>query len=263
VSKSLDKEDEFSVNFAFANTYIAEQALHGPNFYVDNGALQIISFNKYAKNVLKLGHFNFKRPSFSCFEKYSDNFHIPLKPEIAKSFDLKLFRKDFVFRQMNPSPLTYLQNIPLLMPYFEGEKKPNFSNIFFRHIYKAIKYSIQTKNENNTQPPYSFIFNGTNDLNKKIGIFQEFIETGVSRTREEFEEKEFNEKYANYSEKGKEKIKEMLDEEVNIKSEKIRIEENLDTFFQFSEESIISLLPFCEGDINLLDYSYNKKEDEE
>lgn len=253
-------KDYFSANFALSNAYQAEKSLHGSSLYLDNGILQMVSFNKYAKNLLRFAHFQFKKASFDCFDNHEDVFSSSAEANIPEVVEIKLFRKEYHFRQLNPSPLTYLQNLSLIMPYLTDEKKPDLSNIYYKHIYHAIKRGITRKKDGVLKPPPSFIFNGTNDLNNDIGILYEFLSTGKSKTREDLGEKKFNEENANVSEEGKRKIKELLNQEVEIDIEKIKIEDCKNQLFGMTEETLTGLMLMLDGDLELLDYRDENEE---
>lgn len=250
------KEDYFSANFALANAYQAEKALHGPSLYLDNGILHIIAFNKYAKNLLRFAHFLFKKASFDCFNESDDMYNtISDEAHIPYPIEIKLFRKEYQFRELNPSPLTYLQNIPLLTEYLDGIKSPDLSNIFFKHVFNAIKQGITRNKGEELKAPPSFIFNGTNDLTNDIGIFQEFLTIGKSQTQEEAKEKKFNEQYANLTEEGKKKMKELMERTVELEFEPIAISACGNQLYDLSENELSTLLIVLEGDIDQLDYN--------
>jgi hypothetical protein len=249
------KDDYFSANFALSNAYHAEKSLHGSTLYVENGILHMLSFNKYARNLLRLSHFLFKKTSFDCFENNDDMpYTLSDEPSIANPLSMKLFRKEYQFRELNASPLSYLQNVPLLIEYLKETKSADLSNIFFKHIFHAIQLGINRKKDTPLKPPPSFIFNRTNDLKNDIGILQEYITTGKSKIREDLKEIEFNKKHANVTEEGKRKIKELMQQEVEVDIELIDICECKDFLYTLSEEMLNGFLIMSKGDIEQLDY---------
>ncbi|MDD1443483.1 hypothetical protein MEO93_24640 [Dolichospermum sp. ST_sed3] len=254
LSKLNKKEDFFSANFALSNAYLAEKTLKGSSFYVDNGILQLISFNKFARNILRFSHYHFREATFDCLSNHEEVFYLPPEAFTTEPIEINLFRKDYKFIMLNPSPLTYLQNLPRIMVFLIDKEKPDKSNIFYNHIYDAIKKGINRKTFKNSKPPRSFIFNGTNDFSVDIGIFYEFLSEGKSMTREELKENKFDKEHANLTEEGKKKMKEFLDEEVEIDLVTIKIDEHKDTIFNFSEEILSCLKIMLEGNVNLLDY---------
>ncbi|PKP40782.1 MAG: hypothetical protein CVT93_10560 [Bacteroidetes bacterium HGW-Bacteroidetes-10] len=254
VSKVNLSEDYFSANFAMANTYIAERSLHGPNLYLDNGILQLISFNKYGKNILRFSHFHFKEREFNCFEDCDDVFSISSEPCIPNLIEINLFRKTYHYRNLNPSPLTYLQSLSSIIPFLEEKVLPDLSNIYYKHIFHAIKFGVSEKRVKDLKLNPSFIFNQTYDLDVEIGIFHEYISTGKSKTKEEKKEREFENKYADCPAEAKQEIKEFLDQECDIKLTPIRLENFGDFIYSLSEEMFSTLLLIIEGDLDQLDY---------
>jgi len=255
LSNLKSEEDYFSANFALSNAYLAEKSLGGPSLYLDSGILQMISFNKYAKHILRFAHFQFKTASFNCFDNYDYLTSPSAEAIISDPVEIKLFRKEYQFINLNPSPLTHLQNIPIIMSYLTDKENPDLSNIYYKHIYNAIKKGINRKKLKGSKPPQSFIFNGTNDLSNDIGILYEFLATGESKTREDIKEKKFNEEHANLTEEGKSKIRELMNQVVKLDVETIKIEESKNDLFKMNEETLISLSIMFEGDLQLLDFS--------
>ncbi len=94
------KDDYFSANFALSNAYQAEKSLHGSSFFLENSILQIMSLNKYSQNLLRFAHFQFKNASFDCFNNNEGNNNsLTDAAIIPDSVDIKLFRKEYQFRQ--------------------------------------------------------------------------------------------------------------------------------------------------------------------
>jgi len=250
------KEDYFSANFALSNAYQAEKTLHGSSLYLDNGILHMMSFNKYTKNLLRFAHFQFKKASFDCFDNSEDLFSsITDEANIPDAVEVKLFRKEYQFRQLNPSPLTYLQNLPEMIEYLDGVKSPDLSNIFYKHIFNAVKQGISRKKGDALKPPPSFLYNGTNDLSNDIGILYEFLSTGKSKTREDLKEKKnYEEHYARLNDEGKKKMKELMEQTVEIDLVQIDISECKNQLYSLSEEMLNGLMFILKGDIDQLDY---------
>jgi hypothetical protein len=260
LSKVNQTEDYFSANFAMANTYLAEKSLHGPNLYLDNGILQMISFNKFGRNILRFSHFHFKESVFNCFEDYDDVFSISSETSIPNLVEINLFRKSYHFRNLNPSPLTYLQSLSFIIPFLEEKKQPDLSNIYYKHIFHAIKFGISEKRVKDMKPIPSFIFNQTNDLNVEIGIFHEYISTGISKTKEEKKEREFEKEYSDYPEENKQKIKEFLDQEADIELIPFKLDSFGESIYSLSEEFFTTIISIIEGDLDQLDYKETDKQ---
>jgi hypothetical protein len=248
-------EDYFSANFAMANTYSAEKLLHGANLYIDSSLLQLISYNKFAKNLLQFGHFQFKNASFDCFDNHENVFNLKAESIIPKPIELKLFRKDYQFSLLNPAPLTFLQNLPAINKYLCEELKADLTNIYYKHIYNLLRKGINGSKKKDIKAPPSFIFNGTNDLTNDIGILYEFLSTGKSKTRLELKEKKFQEENKNVSAKGKKEIRKLMDQTVEIELIKIKIEDCKESLYELNEETLTTLIEFIlEGNIEQLDY---------
>ena len=178
-SKSIRKEDVFSANFSLSNAYIAEPQLKGPYLYLDNYILQLLSGNLYAKNIMRYSLFFSEQIMFDPFEEYEDLFYLPSRAEISKTIELSLFRKTYYFRQVNPSPLTYLQIVPEIMPFLEGKKKANIGHIF-KDIFLSIKNGPSKNDIINKKLPSPYFYIIRNDIEDSIDVVPEFIEKGTS-----------------------------------------------------------------------------------
>ncbi|MBZ0181488.1 MAG: hypothetical protein K8F60_03455 [Melioribacteraceae bacterium] len=264
VSKTSNEEDFFSANFALSNVFIAEKELHGPNLYVDNNILQMLSFDKYARNILRFAHFIFRESAFDCFKDNEDVFSFISEPNIPDPIKIILFRKEFIFRRLNPSPLTYLQNLPKLNPYLKKEKIPSLENIFYKHILNAIEIGISKKTLEKLNPPPSFIFNGTNDLSNEIVIFLEYLEDGKSKTKEVKDKLKFEEELElrgiPKDHKVRKEIEDLRNQVVELDVEPLKIGEMGDAIYSLSEKDFTNLLIFFEGDFESLDYKNNEND---
>lgn len=254
ISKSTKQEDFLSANFALANAYIAEEKLSGPFLYVDNYIIQMISHNPYARNLLKFAHFHFKEMAFDCFANCEDVFHIPAEAFIPPPTEIKLFRKEYHFRSLNPSPLSYMQTISMITPFLKESEIANLSNIYYKHIFYAIKYGPK----NRTKPPATFIYNSKNHLSKNIGIFYEFLSTGKSETKEQTSKEKLLARFTlegtSEHDERREMLEKLLNKEVDIDLVPISIDKHLSGLLLLDEESLTALMPILEGNIDLLNY---------
>lgn len=249
------KDDYFSANFSLSNAYIAEKSLHGPSLFIENAILHMISLDNSSRNLLRFAHFQFKTTSFDCFDNNDDIFdYLTEEATIPKPIEIKLFRKEYLFRDLNPSPLTHLQQISSLQNYLSNSDAPDLSNLYFKHIFNAIRIGISRKNNLISPPPQSFLYNGTNDLSNDIGIMKEFLSTGKSKTREELKEKKFKEEYSSLTEEGKRKMKELMDSTVEIEIPTIELEEIKSTLFSMNDEQFVAIIGIINGDFDELDY---------
>lgn len=134
-----ENEDILSANFSFSNAYLAaEKCLHGPKFFLDENISRLISFDKFARNILRFGCYVPGPDSFDVFDKYGQH---PISIETAttiktKAADVTLFRRPFRFREYAARPLAYLQLVEALFPYLEGAKIPD--QPFFNRALKSI-----------------------------------------------------------------------------------------------------------------------------
>src|SRR3972149_605973 len=116
-------EDYFSANFSFSNAYIAESFLKGQNFFIDNNILKLIGSNKFTRNILKISSFIYELNSFDPFDDGSISIDSKAKPKKGEAKEVTIFRKKYLFREVNPNRLAFLQLFPSLLPYLNGEKK--------------------------------------------------------------------------------------------------------------------------------------------
>lgn len=259
VSKVSQKEDQFSANFALANSFVAENDLHGPHLYLDNIIVQMLSSEEYSRNIARLSHFHFSETIYDCFRNDQDDFYLSAEAKIPEPIKVSLFRKQYVFRRLNASPLSYLQCLPNIFPYLSGEADPNLSNIYYRHIFHAIQYGVGRSSNGYPKAKPSFIFNGKNDIAEDIGVFKEFLDTGRSATKEESKERKF---LAEHGLEGtspdhplRKALSALMEEEVEIEIIPMEIENFGDFIFSFSEDHLSGLLPLLSGNLELLDYS--------
>jgi hypothetical protein len=246
--------DHFSANFAFSNAYLAERSLHGPDFYVDDVLLQLISHSRYSNHLLRFSHVLVNKEPFDCFEDVEMQLFRPPGTYIAAPIRVELFRKSFDFRKLNPSPLSYLQNVKDLVEFLTGLREPDLSNIYCRHIFNAIKRGLSWEQAQSQNPIRSFLLNGANDLEVEVSVLNEYISLGRSPTKEERERERFDRETAGLNEEGKEELRKLLNKEVVLDAEPFKIEENVDQLLRLGEEHLTALLPLCEGNLDLLDY---------
>ena len=177
ISKSKG-EDFFSANFSFSNAYIAETQLKGAGLYIDNYVLQMLGLDKFTNNIVKIASFISANLDFDPFE----NDHNSLlgrsdKYRKCETFKISLFRKNYLFREMNSNPLSYLQLFPVFLPFLNGEKKLPKSkdkNLFF-HIFENFRADI--KNEDTIEIPNKFTFN-VFDIKTNINDIKQYILKG-------------------------------------------------------------------------------------
>jgi hypothetical protein len=96
-----------------------------------------------------------------------------------------------------------------------------------------------------SNPPPSFIYNGTNDLDVDVGVFGEFLSTGKSATQEA------RKKAKRLAELG---LK-TLDEDSEL-GKKLK---ELDNQIVEVDISLSAFLPLMHGDISLLDFPHESE----
>lgn len=245
-------EDPFSANFALSNAYKAESILKGARLYIDNSILQMISFNRYVNNIVRLSHLNKEKAYFDSFEYSDDVFSISTKYNVSKHIDIKIFRKDFRFISLNAGTLAYLQTVSMIMPFLDGKSKPKLKNVFYKNVFHAIQQGIEL--EETKQPSRTFILNDSLDLDVDIALAFDFIKNGGSLIKEALAKKKLDEETSLMTEDGKTKWLELMEQEVETDFETVRLEDCIDIIFSLGEDTLSSILFMIEGDLEILDY---------
>lgn len=260
---SSQHEDVLSANFAFANAFSAERELSGPHFFVDNNIVELVSKNRFARHLLRFAHFHWREAAFDCLADDGGDLGPPSNAEVPKPLEVVLFRRRYLFRRLNASPMSYLQHLPSLAPFLSGSRVPDRSNRFYAHVYDAIKHGLSRRMIQESSPPPSFIYNGTNDLDTGVGVFNEFLATGTSQTQEA------RRKAQRLAELGRKELDdnsqlarelEALDQqEVTIDVEPLGIGDLGSVIWSLSEETLTALLPFMTGDMRVLDFPHESE----
>jgi len=161
-----DQEDALSANFAFSNAVEADRSLHGPNLYIDNSLITICSRDRLAQNIMRFACFEWNEKEYDCLRDEQPVDEV-IRHEATKVSDpetLTLFRRRYLFRRLNASPLSYLQHLAFLGPCIQGEAEADRSNPYFAHVLDAIEYGVSNERVESGEPPRSFLYSGTNDL---------------------------------------------------------------------------------------------------
>jgi hypothetical protein len=255
---SADREEDFlSANFAYANAFTADKHLRGPYLFVDNHILELLSKNRFAKNILRFAQFEWTEVPFDCLMDGVDPTSPLSRAEIPTPLEVSLFRRRYVFRRLSASPISYLQNLPSLAPFLLGTRSPQMSNRFYAHIYNAIRHGLSKKAIEESRPPSSFIYNGTNDLDVDVAVFEEFIATGESETREARWKARRLAELGLEPGKDDQRIKKLDDlkqQTVEVNLDQIDVGENLSEILSLSEEQLTAFLLIMKGDLSLLDF---------
>ncbi len=251
-------DDQLSANFAFANAFEAEKNLRGAGFYVDNQIVELLCGDQYAKNLIRFGHFMPNLEPFNCFDDDSGRGDGLVTMVVPEPVRMELFRKPYVFRSLNPSPLTYLQQLSCLRPFLQRDQEPKLTNVFYTHILHAIEYGVGEFAARDLRLRPSFIFNPSNDLGVEVGIFREFIETGESSTQKaQHYQKQLKESGSDQFPDGhpaRIAHDKLPSEETTIEIVTVDVEQWVPHIFEWAEEMVSGMLFLITGDLSMLDY---------
>lgn len=175
------EEDSLSANFSFSNAYIAESKLKGKKLFIDNNILELLGKNQYSMNLLKLSAF---LPENYQFDPFDDK-EVSIETESKKykkgeQQEVALFRKNYLFREVNPSKLAFIQLFPNLLPYLNGEKPlmiKEDGKYLFREIFNQFKNMI---NANEMIQGEKHIFGFRFDIEDDIESVKQLILTEES-----------------------------------------------------------------------------------
>ncbi len=189
ITSSME-EDYFSANFSFSNAYIAESSLKGQKLFIDNNILRLLSLNQYTKNVIKIASF---KDEYLGFDPFDDNqVSIDRKEKFIKgdAKEVILFRKKYLFRELDPIPLAFLQLFPAFLPYLKGEKNLRTikkKNLLYRDIYYHFKNEVKAEEIfENTRYFFFFII----DISDNIESVKQLILTEESSIIEKQEKED-------------------------------------------------------------------------
>ena len=255
-----EQDDALSANFAFANAMVADKSLHGPHLYIDNNLIELCSRDRLARNLMRFSCFEWRDAAYDCL---SDEEPIEgiIWREATKVSDpeaLMLFRRRYLFRRLNASPLSYLQHLTFLRPCIERDEKADRSNPYFAHVLDAVHYGVSDKRVEAGRPPKSFLYSGTNDLETSLTEFKELLLTGDSPTRKARRRREYLEKEGHPElMENKEFMTEMdaLDAKtVELEMKPITLSDLGDFVWHLSEEQFTALMPLMGDDFSGLEF---------
>jgi hypothetical protein len=251
-------DDVLSANFAFANAFVAEKGLHGPHFFADNGVLEILARNVAAFNLVRLAHYHWQEKPFDPLAgEFKEGVYFD-KAEAPSPIEVTLFRRRYWFRRLNASPLSFVQHVPSLAPYLKGTLIENRSNLYYAHVFDAMRHGIGTKRIASSQPPRSFVYNGTNDLSVDVRVFPEFISKGESTVQAvKKRAKHLSDIGLEHLDEGSElasKLRELDEQVVELQIERLKVADLGDALWTLGEEDFTGLLPLLEVDASALAY---------
>jgi hypothetical protein len=152
-------EDFLSANFAFSNAYIAEGKLKGSKIFFDNHILQLLSISPFGKNLVRYGLIIMEEPLFDPAKDYDDILFLKHGEEkIAQVFEVELFRKQYLFREVNPSPLALFQLLLILTPYLKKEKTPEPQPFFTSFFTEVSKNQTFEELKDGKRPVFSWMY---------------------------------------------------------------------------------------------------------
>lgn len=197
---NTNEEDYFSANFSFSNAYIAESLLKGQRLFIDNNILRLLGLNQHTKNVLKIASFINEQTSFDPFDDKEVSLDSVNKLRKGEVQEISIFRKKYLFRELNPQPLSFLQLFPTFLPFLKGEKKMKIlknKKKLFRHIYNYFLNEIKT-DEILDQTKHFFFFRF--DIEDNIESVKQLILTEESSIINKENKNSFNKMYYRFTE---------------------------------------------------------------
>lgn len=171
-----NKDDYFSANFAISNAYTAEGLLKGPNLFIENNVLELLSSNPFARNICKFSQLHSKIFQFDPFSDVVRS-HVNRTYISKSSIELTLFRRKYLFRECNPTPLIYLQILYDLLPFLNDAKFNDSRKDWFASIIKDIKEGINI-NPKGEQECETFLLQWILGLSFPLEVLYLFIKEG-------------------------------------------------------------------------------------
>ncbi|MHB1195115.1 MAG: hypothetical protein ACYC6F_18990 [Longimicrobiales bacterium] len=259
--------DTLSANFAFANVVSADRSLHGPHFFVDNNLISLSSRDRLSRNLLRFACFEWNEGTYDCLgdEPPGEGLHWTAATRISDLHLLTLFRRQYAFRRLNPSPLSFLQHLSLVRPRLSGASVERPSHPYLAHIVDAVRHGLSDDRVRSGRVPKSFLYGAANDLDCPIQEFAEILSSGDSPSRRYRHRRGAHEKSGHVELLENEEYVAALDtldaEEVTIEAPQITPEEMGDMVWTLSEEALTGLLPFMGDDLSALRFPVEEDED--
>ena len=118
-----NRNDFYSINFSFTNAYLVSErgskdGFEGNNIFVEDSVAEICNFDKYVSKVLSYAKFLPEEPNTNPYESKR---HFKPKYKVTPAIPVSLFRKKYIFRKLNPTPLNNLQLLDNYMQSLEME----------------------------------------------------------------------------------------------------------------------------------------------
>jgi hypothetical protein len=171
-----NQQDYLSANFSFSNAYLAEGQLKGAKLYVDNYIIQLISCNRFAKNILKYTVFIPQKNLFDPLKDYDDMLQVTYTAVESALIEISLFRKRYNFRELYPRPTSYLQILASIEKELKRKKKILNSHYYYKKIFENIK-TVKTAEEMRRHP-YGFFNLLPVNLKTDLETIRDYLLTG-------------------------------------------------------------------------------------
>jgi len=178
--RPLENEDELdhlSANFAFSNAYHAERHLHGSVLFVDTNILEMISSDKFSRNVLRNASFFRSREPNAYLNPNWELDSTPHSLVQREEIEVSLFRKTYRFLELDSSRVEYLQSVTHLYTVLTGKDKPHSDKKRFARWVLGIFHD-------ETPIPDSLGMS-VNGLQHDVAWLDQIVRTGTSDADEE------------------------------------------------------------------------------
>ncbi len=169
--------DHLSANFAFSNAYQAERHLHGSKLFVDTNILEMISSDKFSRNVLRNASFERSREPKAYLNPNWEFDSTPHSLVQREEIKVSLFRKTYRFLELDSSRVEYLQSVTHLHSVLTGEDKPHNDKERFA------KWILNIYHDE--KPIHDRLGYSGNGLQHDIAWLDQIVRTGTSDADEE------------------------------------------------------------------------------
>lgn len=168
--------DAFSANFSISNCYLANEAgskagFKGNGFFIDDNVLSLISCDRAMLPLLVSCNFRLIRERDNPFEVFPENDirnylkDRKFKIEQANEISIELFKKEYVFREVNFHPLSWLQIKLYIDEYIDIEKmESEFDKDFYGNMSKIPDDKIDMVNMSDNPQIFTMCLLANNDI---------------------------------------------------------------------------------------------------
>jgi hypothetical protein len=179
------REDPLAANFSFANAFVAGRSLRGASFFIDDALARLVSLNAFALNLVRYACFVDHPKKFDPAEEKRDELYLETERVLSNPQTVELFRRAFVFREMDAAFLGYLQVIRPLSEFLTGTKEAatkSWFSSFAASVLGCIRTGpdLATMRAGGAPEPRPRLL--LNDISCDIRVLLELIESGSSPT---------------------------------------------------------------------------------